>query len=245
MIGDKTLYFDVIDSTNKFLKDNWMDLPSETVVWAKKQISGRGRKGNLWISEEGGLWFSTLFKPSKRTIEPQYYIKMYSLAICDMLSKYKINAKIKWPNDVLIKNEKICGIMAENIFLNSRAYAVIVGVGININNQTYEGFENPATSLYEQTNKKVNLEKFLNELNHKVYYNYYLKYTKKMSLNVLTKKWKKNLNIFPEMEVLVQYPEGKIEKVKILEIYPDYLEVANYENEIKKIFSGEIKLIKN
>lgn len=244
MIGDRTIFFDIIDSTNKYLKDNWIDLPSETVVWARKQINGIGRKGNLWVSEKGGLWFSVLFKPSKRTKNPGYYIKMYSLTLYDLFKKYKLKTTIKWPNDLLINNKKICGIMAENIYKNSFPVAVIVGVGINVNNDVEKyNFDYKATSLKNEINKEIKLTKLLNEINHIAYNKYYLKYMKEHAVSILTKKWIKRLNLKKGDLVNIYNKEENYYNVKILDLTENFIQVIDQNENIMKIYNGNIEKI--
>ena len=92
MIGDRTIELYSIDSTNAYLKRNYKNFPSETVVIAKKQTEGYGRRGNNWVSNYGGLWYSVLFKPLKRPMNPWHYVRIFSLAIYDTLEKYNIKA---------------------------------------------------------------------------------------------------------------------------------------------------------
>ncbi|MDN5342312.1 MAG: BirA family transcriptional regulator [Oceanotoga sp.] len=245
MIGENYIHFYDIDSTNNYLKNNWRDLPSETVVRASVQNSGYGRKGNHWSSELGGLWYSVLFKPKSRPLNPWHYVRVFSLAIYDTLAKYSINAKIKWPNDLLVNDKKICGIVGESIITGKVPNAIIVGIGINVNNDIPYHLKNYAVNLKSLIDKEVSVEKIMNEINHKAYNSYYLRYLKEKSVSVITKKWLKVLNIKINDEVtLINFNEKK-ENVFIEKITPDYLEVIDIDGNIKKIYAGEISVRKS
>ncbi|MBR2391971.1 MAG: biotin--[Elusimicrobiaceae bacterium] len=100
------VHFDELDSTNTYLKKNWESLPKSTVVVAEKQTAGRGRYNRVWISNEGGLYFSVLLKPNKPDFLPNL-TQLMALSICQTLEKANLIPKLKWPNDVLIDGEKI------------------------------------------------------------------------------------------------------------------------------------------
>ncbi|KAF2956784.1 biotin--acetyl-CoA-carboxylase ligase [Marinitoga sp. 38H-ov] len=243
MIGDKIIYFDTIDSTNKFLKENWKELPSESVVWASKQIGGYGRMKREWVSPRGGLWFSVLFKPKNRPMNPWHYVRLYTMAVKDVLKKYKLDTIIKWPNDLLVNNKKICGILGEGIYTGKTFAAIIVGVGLNVNNRIPEELKNIATSYIEEKNKELNLERLLKQINSTAYYNYYIKYFKNNTISIFTKKWISNLNIRNGdfIKIISQNDE---KRGKIVSIHGDYLEIMFENGIIENVYAGEVSLRK-
>lgn len=103
-----------------------------TVVVAERLVKARGRHGKLWKTDFGGLWFTVSF-----TIPPEQ-ATLLPLAVPVMLvnilnNSYKINAKIKWPNDIVVRGKKLAGIVLEaEAFPNN--FIVYVGIGINVNN---------------------------------------------------------------------------------------------------------------
>ena len=158
------VHFDELDSTNTYLKKNWESLPKSTVVVAEKQTAGRGRYNRVWISNEGGLYFSVLLKPNKPDFLPNL-TQLMALSICQTLEKANLIPQLKWPNDVLINGEKICGILSEVIMKGSQIGAVVIGVGINISQEGLEQIDQPVTSLKKlgiKTEKKVLLQQILN-----------------------------------------------------------------------------------
>ncbi|KLO21616.1 biotin-(acetyl-CoA carboxylase) ligase [Marinitoga sp. 1197] len=242
IIGDNIIYFDTIDSTNAYLKKYWKKLPSETIVWASKQTGGYGRMKRKWISQRGGLWFSVLFKPKNRPMNPWHYVRLYTMSIKYVLSKYRLETVIKWPNDLLVNNKKICGILGEGIYVGNNISAIIVGIGLNVNNIIPDDLKNIATSYVEEKNKELNLKKLLKQINSTAYYKYYLKYFKKDKISIFTKLWIKNLNI--RHGDFIKIISQSIEKRgKIVSIHGDYLEI-DFDGKIEKIYAGEVSVRK-
>jgi len=147
-ILNKFVYFDSIDSTNKFLSEN--DFASGTVVMAAEQRSGRGKHGAAWISPAGGLWFSYVI--NKKIKKPYDFVVLSSVAVVEALKKYRINAEIKWPNDILVEGKKLAGILLENDYYSGR---LITGIGMNVNNKPPAGMN--AVSVKQLMRKPVNL----------------------------------------------------------------------------------------
>lgn len=227
MIGDKILFFEKLDSTNEYIKKNYQQLNNGTVVVAIEQTAGKGRNGRNWTSPKGGLWFSILIKP-KNVIFSYFFTKLASVTLIKVLKKYKVNAQIKWPNDIYFNGKKLAGILTEGIYENSKPVALIVGIGININNKIPDELKNKAISLSEILQRKLHISSFL-KIFLKRFNSYYQKYRK--APYALTRIWKKNLNI-KEGELITYRNENYI----IEKIENDYIIITN-EVEKKKIFS--------
>jgi len=118
------------------------------VIVADEQMKGRGRLDREWISPAGGLYFSAVFK-NRNDIS-----LLAGVAVAKALQEFGINAKIKWPNDILVKEKKLAGILVE-IF---KRYAV-VGIGVNIG----EGPLQTATSVNEQ-GKSISKDELLEKI---------------------------------------------------------------------------------
>lgn len=160
MIGEKVIWVATLPSTNDFLKENWQRLSHGTVIVAACQTAGRGRYNRYWYSPEGGLWFSILFKP-RRQIKPTFFTKICCVAIVRALSSLKINTKIKWPNDIYHDRKKLAGILSECVFEENTLKAVIVGIGMNVNNDISQELKSKATSLREISGTDYDLKKVL------------------------------------------------------------------------------------
>lgn len=121
--------FDELPSTNDYLKHHASEYLHSDVIWAKKQTNGRGRFTRQWISGED-LTCSILFRKSEYA-----HTLLAPLAVVFALSTLGIETQIKWPNDILYKGKKCCGILVESIFEGNTFGYDIVGIGINVNNE--------------------------------------------------------------------------------------------------------------
>ncbi len=159
---------DAIDSTNSYLKrisaEN--ELNNYTVVVSKEQTAGRGQMGAVWSSQPyKNLTFSIYLDVSNLVKEKQFYISMIvSLSILKALQIIGIpNLKIKWPNDILSANNKIGGVLIENIIKQNELYASIIGIGLNINQTSFENLPR-ASSLKSITGKSFDHEEVLYQI---------------------------------------------------------------------------------
>lgn len=145
-------------------------------VIARKQTAGRGRHGRNWVSEkDSGLYFSiVLFPEIKREFFPVITL-MTAIVVFEILNKYqglRFKLDIKWSNDVLADEKKICGILAETS-ITSRGLAVIVGIGINLTSANFPPeLKETATSIEQEIGEKIDLDELLKSLtdNLKTYY---------------------------------------------------------------------------
>lgn len=129
-----------------------------STVWAEEQSAGRGRRGAVWLSGPGeGLTFSVILRPSMpRALWPRLAL-VSGLAIVRVFEGLGLAAELKWPNDVLVKDRKICGILVEAF-----DDAVIVGVGINVNEAIFpKSIAAIATSIRAETGRKFALSDLL------------------------------------------------------------------------------------
>lgn len=154
-----------IDSTNNYLKEvaKSENLQTDMVVWALEQTNGRGQMGTVWETEAGkNLTFSIFRKVKRITVAQQFYVTMAaSLAVKAVLEKLLIkNVTVKWPNDILSDKKKICGILIESVIKKGKLDALILGVGLNVN-QTDFGGVSRATSIKQQTGIHFDLEEIL------------------------------------------------------------------------------------
>lgn len=131
------------DSTNVYLKDMLLGcaLDDYTVVTAGAQLKGRGQMGTSWMSEPGkNLTFSMLKNFKKLAAIDQFRINIcVSMGIYEALSQINVpDLTIKWPNDIMSGRHKICGILIENMLSGQDINASIIGVGLNVNQLTFE-----------------------------------------------------------------------------------------------------------
>ena len=162
----KIIKLNAIDSTNSFLKELAQNstLENYTTVVAKQQKNGRGQQENKWLSKPfKNLTFSIYLKFSDLKITDKKQLNFaISLAIFEVLFNKKTpKLSIKWPNDILSANKKICGILIENSIKGHFIKNAVVGIGINVNQEHFSDTIKNVTSLKNETNKEFNLDELL------------------------------------------------------------------------------------
>lgn len=171
MIGHKITRFDTLESTNNFvakLLEEGLYTTGE-VILARFQTRGRGQRGSTWQSMPGNnLMFSFAIPSNFLDIHEHFILsKAVSVAIFELLSEnFQFDVFIKWPNDILVDNQKICGILLETKAVQSQRYTV-VGIGLNVNQKEFDaGYK--ATSISLQMGREMNVEGVLKELLQKI-----------------------------------------------------------------------------
>ena len=160
-----------------------------TLITSLTQRRGRGTMGKKWISQKGNLFVSIFFEIGKIKINFKQFAILNAYLIKKVIKK-NISKKIdiKWPNDLLIKKEKFCGILQEIIDYNDKKF-LIVGVGINTNHSPkIKKFE--STSLNNMNNKKINNNQVLKDV--KKVYEKFIEDIKKNTFLQLKRKLLKN-----------------------------------------------------
>ena len=193
------LHFDEIDSTNNYLKNSYQLLDNFTFVATDYQSKGKGRNDRVWQSLKGlNLMFSVLIKDPKLLEESKALSIMSAIEIAKLLESYQIdNVSIKWPNDVLVNNKKICGILLEGQLPNY----LVIGIGLNVNQKEFpSNLRRPATSISNELNKDLDLEVIKETLFPNIINNFdklnkdeYLSYFKQHNY-LLNKRVKVNIN---------------------------------------------------
>lgn len=156
------VYLDETSSTNDEAKKMADEGAAEgTVIIAGSQSAGRGRLGREWFSPRGGVWMSVILRPP--SIRPlQKLTLLAGLSVAKSLrTLYAIDAVLKWPNDVLVGERKICGILAEGTFQGETPLFVVVGIGINANtdpDSLPRGLKTEATSVRKLVRQNVSID---------------------------------------------------------------------------------------
>lgn len=239
IIGKKILFFEEVDSTNNKAKQIALGENEGTVVISEMQTSGRGRRGREWYSPKGGVYVSFVLKPNVSPEKASQLTLVSSLALVETLNSMdnNLNAKIKWPNDILISGKKISGILTELSADVEKINYIVVGVGINLNTEKGILPEN-GTSLKIEMKEEVSIKLFLKSfLEH--YDSIYQEYING-KIDLIIERWKNNSDTL-----------GK--KVKIIGINETFeglakdidengaLILQTKEKEIK-VYSGDVSL---
>jgi BirA family transcriptional regulator, biotin operon repressor / biotin---[acetyl-CoA-carboxylase] ligase len=165
----KIIKLDAIDSTNSFLKEMAHNTPLEsfTVVVAKEQTKGRGQMGTLWVSEPKKNLLCSVFVGFYNLAIDQQVVINYavSLALVKTLEYYNVpKVAIKWPNDILSSNKKICGVLVENVMHKRKIKSSIIGIGLNVNQIVFPDALQKVTSIKKEIKKNVDLDEILAKL---------------------------------------------------------------------------------
>lgn len=123
-----------VGSTSDWLKQNAAALPAGTVVFTEEQTAGRGRRDNRWIAPRGkDLMFSLLLKPAAAMEKWPRITTLAALAICQAIeAELPLQPRIKWPNDIYLKDRKVSGLLAETVSTPA-GMLLVLGIGLNVN----------------------------------------------------------------------------------------------------------------
>ena len=170
-LGQNFIKLISVNSTNDYLKkltSNSEPLPEGTVIMAEYQHAGRGQRESIWLTEpQKNLTFSVFLQPLFISPSNTFYLNiLVSLAINKALSKYvKADLTIKWPNDIYFKDKKLGGILIENAIMGSKLKHTIIGIGINVNQKSFEPIlGDKPISLTQILQEEIALTSLLNEI---------------------------------------------------------------------------------
>ena len=166
IIGKKVYFFKKIPSTNLYAKQLVKDYIEEgTIVVTDVQTHGRGRKNRFWHSPMGGLWFSVVLYPHIPTDKGMLITMVSSISVAQAIKKITgLNPEIKWPNDLLINGKKVCGILTEIDADLDKINHIIIGIGINVNNDINEDLKEIAISLKQEVGFNISRVKLLRSI---------------------------------------------------------------------------------
>ncbi len=159
-------HFETVSSTNTKAKELFLEGEKEgLIVMARSQTAGRGRKERLWLSPVGGLYFSIILKPRLGTENAPLLGILSACAVARSLTALGVkNVALKWPNDVLIGQSKISGILSEVVTLGNETEGIVVGIGVNQNCPVSDmppGLQWPTTSIIDEIGKKTSTTELL------------------------------------------------------------------------------------
>ncbi|MGB1216620.1 MAG: biotin--[acetyl-CoA-carboxylase] ligase [Saprospiraceae bacterium] len=246
-IGKVLLEYDRLDSTNMeaerlFRKQK----PTEGIILlAHEQFAGRGQMGNQWLTQaKMNLTFSLVLTPVFLQFPAEHFLlnEVVVLAIKDALDDMGLgNVKVKWPNDVMVDDKKIAGILIQNTIAGKGMKHSVIGIGLNVNQMEFPDGANKATSMKKVLGKEIPLNKMLNLLCQRIEY-YYLK-LKRGNIAFLEEEYHNSLYKMGEKSMYERADGssflGEIKGVKRM----GFLQVENEKNEIESFQFKEIKFL--
>jgi len=204
-MGKKIYYFGIVSSTMDSAIELGMKGCAEgTLVLAEAQSKGRGRLGRGWFSPKyKGIYLSLILRPKILPNSASLLTLLCAVSICEAIKEVTdLDAQIKWPNDILINRKKLGGILTDLNAEMDTTHFVIIGIGLNVNNDKRSLVEG-ATSLREQKKEKINRASLLQEILRKIEINYLL--FKEKGNGCIIEKWRDyNITLGKRVKIVCQ-----------------------------------------
>ena len=196
-VAREVLYFDTIDSTNTKAQElAEKGYQSGTLVVADKQESGKGRRGRSWVSPSGtGIFMTLMIKPDINPNNASMLTLVAALAVAKAITSVTgEEALIKWPNDIVVNGKKVCGILTEMNAQFDYINHIVVGIGINVHNESFPGeISQMASSLMiEAGGKRFHRAQIIAET-MSYFEQYYDTFLKTQDLSALVREYDKLL----------------------------------------------------
>ncbi len=243
VVGQERRYYKEVDSTNTKAK-LWAKAGAKTgsLVIADRQTAGRGRNGRDWHSPSGvGIWMSVLLRPEVDVVAIPRLSLVAGLAIVKAVQAHTgLDAKIKWPNDVVINGKKVCGVLCEMQGSGGRVDYAVVGVGMNVNTEAFPESLPYASSLYVESgiryDREVLIEYFCNYFD-----TYYKAYQKEGKLIDFIEEYKNNcINLNNKVKILEDDRQYEAYATDIND--KGHLIVQQDDGTITEVFVGEVSV---
>ncbi len=246
IVANHIIKLDSVSSTNEYAIQLLSKTePSEgTVITTSFQTNGRGQYGRKWQSDPNqSLLLSLILKPSNLEIKNIFFLNMcISLAIRDFVSIItKKEIKIKWPNDIYINNKKIAGILIQNQISSLGISSSIIGIGINVNQTSFEINNANPTSLSIVENISYNLDELYEQL-YPILDSYYLLLRNKKYQKIKT-LYIQNLYKLNESSKF-KLADGGVFTGNIIDIASNGAIVIKSQNQEKEYMMYEISMVK-
>lgn len=242
-IAREIFYFDSLPSTmDKAMELGLKDAPEGSLVVAETQTKGRGRLGRHWVSPKyKGVYFSLLLRP--KIIPQQASVLTILIAVSAIEAIQKITGlspSIKWPNDIMLNNKKLGGILLEMNAETDLVKFVVIGVGVNVNSPKTSLAPN-STCLDEESALKVERVSLLQEILKQIESNYSA-FSHEGAKNIL-ERWRRASSTL-HSRIKVSYQEESIEGEAVDIDVDGGLLVRNDSGFIEKVMAGDVVSLK-
>ncbi len=242
-VGSSLLIRDVTDSTNLDVRRAAERGSAHGfVAVAEQQTAGKGRRGRFWVSPPGeNLYFSMLLRPRFTPDEASMLTPVMAIAVAQAARGIGLDAKIKWPNDVVIGGKKVCGILTELFFQEENRFYVVIGTGINVNQVSFpEEIRDKATSFFREKKELTDREALLAAVLH-LFAEYYGRLEECRDLSGLRSIYESLLvNLHARVEVLD--PQGAWRGVAEGIDDRGELLVRHEDGRLEAVFAGEVSV---
>ncbi len=241
--GKQMVFLDSVDSTNDHAKRLANEgAPHGTLVVAETQVAGKGRMGRNFDSpKNSGIWMSLIIKDEIEPVNASMLTLVMGLATARAVNMVAgLNSQIKWPNDLILNGKKLAGILTEMTLRADGSNPIIIGVGINVLNDSFsEEIRQVATSVFLESRKRIDRASLIDEV-LKQFERYYHIYMQTQDLSTLVSEYNDCL-INRGRWVQVLEPKGTYEG-RALGINAEGELLVEVENEVRQIASGEVSV---
>ena len=240
-IGANIVHFDTIGSTNDYAKKIAIESNNGTVIISEEQTSGRGRRGKEWHSIKGdGIWLSIILKPDIYPHKAPFITQIAGASIVKALGNLGIDASIKWPNDIIVNNKKVSGILTELGAEIDRIDYIVLGMGMNVKTMDFpDEIKSIATSISKEGYdvKRIDIVKNILQAFEVLYLDYIENNDKSKCIRIC----KESSAILGKNIYIINGDQKR--KVKCIDINQEgNLVIINKDNEIEELISGEVSI---
>lgn len=245
--GRQMHYYDTVDSTQLVAHELVRSgAPDGTVVIAEHQSAGRGRMMREWESSEGkGIWMTVIIRPNVAPHQAPQFTLVTAVSIVQAMKACFNNftPEIKWPNDILINGKKTTGILTEMVAEADRIQALLIGIGINVNQQPEDfpdELQNIATSIAIEEGEPIERVHFV--ANVLDFLEHYSDHYVKNGFGMIKALWEESSGTIGKQvkaTTLREVVEG--EAISITE--SGVLEIRQANGEIKSVYSADIEIL--
>lgn len=242
-IGQIVERHDKIDSTNIRAKEWAKSGAAEgCIVLADTQSAGKGRLGRTWLSPKGtGIWMSIVLRPHIRLQQIPQITLVAGMSMRKAISDITgLEAKIKWPNDIVVGEKKVCGILTEMAAKANQVEYVVVGIGVNVNNKSFDDTIPHATSLTLEGGCTYDREEIIKQF-AQIFEEYYEVFLQTGNLSALMKEYKdhcinldKQVRISNNQEDYIAYVEDVDSNGSLI--------IKRADGRCETIFTGEVSV---
>lgn len=244
IFGQELYFFDEIDSTNNYIKKIAENNASHgSLAIAECQTGGKGRRGRVWESPKGsGIWMSYLLRPTIPPYSASMITLVAGLAVAKVLSEVSgLDAKIKWPNDIVVNSHKVCGILTEMSADPDMINYVVVGIGINVNTKSFpEEIAQVATSVRIETGKQYSRSEIIARICES-FEEFYEKFCETSDMSLLIDEYNRHL-VNVDREVRISELTGEYTGTARGIDKEGQLLVELPDGNIKAVFAGEVSV---
>jgi BirA family biotin operon repressor/biotin-[acetyl-CoA-carboxylase] ligase len=238
-MSGQRIHLSVVESTNSYTTRllSQSDIPEWTVITTDHQTAGKGQRGRSWEGDPGlNIMASIVLRP-RISVSQQYLISMaVSVAICDVLADFHIHAHVKWPNDILIEERKICGMLIENQLKGDQVETCVVGIGLNVNQRTFSDFDWEGTSMALELGRIIDREEVLHRLIEAIK----VRVTQMQQSDQLEFDFKERL--FGVGKKILFQGQNDLFEAEVVGVESDGRLILSKDGEEMKFLNGEIKL---